>query len=178
MKNVNKISIVGGPGTGKSTLAKNLGKKLNLPVYHLDQINFLENWEERDKEERDNIILEKVKENKWIIDGTYKKTLEERIKNADLVIFLNYSKLARLKGILSRYKNNKNKERFEIPGCEEKMELSFVKFTLSWEKTNKNFVKEILEKYNNKEILIFKNRKKLNKWYEKEFGEKIEIYEN
>ena len=29
MKNVNKISIVGGPGTGKSTLAKKLGKKLN-----------------------------------------------------------------------------------------------------------------------------------------------------
>lgn len=37
-KFINKVVIVGGPGTGKSTLAKNLGKQLNLPVYHLDGI--------------------------------------------------------------------------------------------------------------------------------------------
>lgn len=37
-KFINKVVIVGGSGTGKSTLAKNLGKQLNLPVYHLDGI--------------------------------------------------------------------------------------------------------------------------------------------
>ena len=89
MKDINRISIIGGPGTGKSTLAKNLGKKINLPDYHLDQINFLENWKERDKQERDMIISQKANEQKWIIDGTYKKTIEERIKKADLIIFNN-----------------------------------------------------------------------------------------
>ena len=42
--NVNKISIIGGPGTVKSTLANNLGKELNLPVYHLDGIHYLDNF--------------------------------------------------------------------------------------------------------------------------------------
>ncbi|MFW5904155.1 MAG: AAA family ATPase [Candidatus Saliniplasma sp.] len=31
-----KIAIIGSPGSGKSTFAKKLGKKLNIPVYHLD----------------------------------------------------------------------------------------------------------------------------------------------
>ena len=36
----NRISIVGGSGTGKSTLCDILAKKLNLPAIHLDAINF------------------------------------------------------------------------------------------------------------------------------------------
>lgn len=53
---MNRISIIGGSGTGKTTLANNLGKQLNLPVYHIDGINYLDNWQERDKGERDKII--------------------------------------------------------------------------------------------------------------------------
>ena len=90
MEKVKRISIVGGPGTGKSTLAYNLGKRLDLPVYHLDAIDHFENWRKRDSKERDKIILEKIEEPKWVIDGTYTSTLEKRLKNSDLVIFLNY----------------------------------------------------------------------------------------
>ena len=78
MEKVKRISIVGGPGTGKSTLAYNLGKKLDLPVYHLDAIDHFENWRKRDSKERDKIILEKIEEPKWVIDGTYASTLEKR----------------------------------------------------------------------------------------------------
>ena len=42
----NRISIVGGSGTGKSTLCDILAKKLNLPAIHLDAINFEANWVE------------------------------------------------------------------------------------------------------------------------------------
>ena len=47
------------------------------------------------------------------------------------------------------------------------------KSTFNWEKTNKKYIYEILEKYKNKRVIIFKNRRKLNKWYEEKFGEKI-----
>ena len=52
----NRISIVGGSGTGKSTLCDILAKKLNLPAIHLDAINFEANWVEIDKNKRDKII--------------------------------------------------------------------------------------------------------------------------
>ena len=51
MENINRISVIGGSGTGKTTLTSNLGNKLNLPIYHIDGIHHLKNWEIRDKSE-------------------------------------------------------------------------------------------------------------------------------
>ena len=93
IKTAKKISIIGGTGTGKTTLSNTLGKVLNLPVCHIDGIQYLENWERRNNEDRDRIILEKVSKNKWIIDGSYRATLEQRLTNADLIIYLDYSSL-------------------------------------------------------------------------------------
>ena len=175
MKEIQKIAIIGGPGTGKSTLAKNLGKEMKLPVYHIDGIHHLKNWEIRPTQERDAIISEKVKEPKWIIDGTYKATLEERVINADLIIFLDYSTIAKLKGILSRYFKNKGQEKPEIPGCKEKMDWEFIQLTMKWNKTKRKIVKDILDRYKDKKILIFKNRRSLNKWYENKLKKGIEL---
>lgn len=175
MENIYRISIIGGPGTGKSTLANNLGKDLNLPVYHLDGIHHLENWKERDKEERDKIIIDKLDKPKWIMDGTYKSTLEKRVKASDLIIFLNYSTVARLKGILSRYFKNRGKEKVDIPGCKERMTWKFLKFTIIWNKTRGNTIKDVLDKIQDKKIIIFENRRTLNKWYENKFNKRIEI---
>ena len=175
LKDINRISIIGGPGTGKSTLANNIGRELDLPIYHLDAIHHLENWKVRDSIERDKIILEKINEDKWVIDGTYKSTLESRVKKSDMVIFLNYSTIARVKGVLSRYLKNKGQEKPEIPGCKEQMNWKFLKLVITWRKGRINIIKESLEKNKDKNIIIFKSRRKLNKWYKKEFGKKIEV---
>lgn len=55
------------------------------------------------------------------------------------------------------------------------MDIEFLRFTINWNKTKREFVKEILDRNKEKNIMIFKNRKQLNKWYEKEFSEKMEI---
>ena len=175
LKDMNRISVIGGPGTGKSTLANNIGKELNLPIYHLDAIHHLENWKVRDSVERDKIILEKIEEERWVIDGTYKSTLEARVKKSDMVIFLNYSTIARVRSVLSRYFKNKGKEKPEIPGCKEQMNWKFLKLVIKWEQGRINIINETLEKNKDKNIIIFKNRRKLNKWYKKEFGKIIEV---
>lgn len=175
MENICKIIIIGGPGTGKSTLANNLARNLELPVYHLDAIHHLPNWEIRDKKERDEIILQKIEEPKWVIDGTYTSTLEKRMQKSDLIIFFDYPTIVKLKNILHRYLKNKEKQREEIPGCKEKMDMAFIKQTINWNKKKKSKIYELLEKNKDKKVLVFKSRRKLNKWYKDMFNEKIKL---
>ena len=56
--NLNRISIIGALGTGKTTLANELSKIYNIPATHIDGIHHLGNWQIRDKKERDKIILD------------------------------------------------------------------------------------------------------------------------
>ena len=78
----NRISIVGGSGSGKSTLCNILSKELNLPAIHLDAINYNANWDEIDKTQRDEIILNKIesiqnKINSININSSESKDLKE-----------------------------------------------------------------------------------------------------
>ena len=160
-KNVSRISIIGGSGSGKSTLANILSKKLDIPAVHLDAINYKNNWVEIDKTERDKIIEEKANEDKWIIDGNYNKTW---LENADLIIWLDYSTFAQVKGVLKRYIQNHNKEKEELPGCKERFNLKFYKYVLTYNKKKRPDVVKMLEKIPKNKIITFKNQKDLNKW--------------
>lgn len=173
INSISKISIIGGPGTGKSTLARNLGKELNLPVCHIDSIHHLENWKVRNKAERDSIILEKISQPKWIMDGTYRDTLKIRLEKSDFIIFLDYSTISKIKGILSRYLKNRGIEKPDIPGCKEKISFKFFWFTVKWNYTKRSFILQNIKNVDKNKLLIFKNRKQLNKWFEKEFKKKI-----
>ena len=169
----NRIAIVGAPGTGKTTLANNLSEILKIEATHIDGIHHLENWQQRDKTERDEMILNIVNREKWIIDGTYKSTLKPRFEKADLIIWLDFSSLAQLKGIMQRYLKNKDKEKPEIPGCKEKMDKEFFTYVAKYNKTKRKYIVENLEGINKEKILIFKNRNQVNKWLKKIKNENI-----
>lgn len=160
----NRISIVGGSGSGKSTLCNILSKELGLPAIHLDAINYEPNWVEIDKTERDNIILSKAQDDKWVIDGNYNKTLKERFDKADLIIWLDYSTLKQLHGILKRYFTTRNSERPEIPGCKERLEPEFIKYVLTYNKKKRPVILDYLKDVPKEKILIFKHQKDLNAW--------------
>lgn len=159
----NKISIVGGSGTGKTTLSNKLSKLYNIPVIHIDGINYLPNWEQVDKNKRDGIILSYVEQDKWIIDGTYNNTLKQRFERADLIIWLDYSTFAQLKGVIKRFLQNPYKEKPEAPGCKERLNFKFLKFVLTYRK-KRHFITENLECISEDKIIIFKKQKDLNKW--------------
>lgn len=160
----NRISIVGGSGSGKSTLCNILSKELGLPAIHLDAINYEPNWVEIDKAERDNIILSKAQDDKWVIDGNYNKTLKERFDKADLIIWLDYSTLKQLHEILKRYFTTRNSERPEIPGCKERLEPEFIKYVLTYNKKKRPVILDYLKDVPKEKVLIFKHQKDLNAW--------------
>ena len=51
-----KIAIIGYSGAGKSDLAKKLGEKYQIPVLHLDLVNFNKNRNVRDSLDAKNLI--------------------------------------------------------------------------------------------------------------------------
>lgn len=173
----NRISIVGGSGSGKSTLANILSKELKLPAIHLDAINFNSNWVEIDKKERDKIISTKASEDKWIIDGNYNKTLKERFNKADLIIWLDYSTIKQLKGVIKRYLKTYNKERPEIPGCKERLDFTFIKYVFTYNKKKRPVIVDYLKNIPKEKVVVFRKQKDLNEWL-KEFTGNKNILEN
>ena len=55
------------------------------------------------------------------------------------------------------------------------MNWNFLKLVIKWEKGIKKIIIETLEKNKDKNIIIFNNGRKLNKWYKNEFGKRIEV---
>jgi adenylate kinase family enzyme len=166
-----KIQIIGFSGAGKSTLCKQFGKFYNLPVLHMDSLNFLSNWVERDRLEFNNIVDEFLDTNdSWVIDGNYFRISPKRYQQADLVLFLKYNRLTCIKGVIKRYKTYKNSSRPDMAsGCKERLNFSFLMWVLFKGRTKKRR-KHMLEVVNNaKSAKVFKNRKELNK-YLKELG--------
>lgn len=159
-----KIAIIGAPGTGKTTLANKLSEIFHIKATHIDGLHHLENWQIRDKSERDKMILDVVEKEEWIIDGTYKSTLKARLEKADLIIWLDFSTINQLKGIVGRYLKNKGIEKPEIPGCKEKMDKEFFFYVLKYNRKKRKIIVENLEGIDKNKVLIFKNRKLVNKW--------------
>ena len=90
-----------------------------------------------------------------------------------MVIYLDYSSIAQVKGVLGRFIKNHGKEKQEIPGCKERMSWEFLWWVVNWRKNKRQTIVNNLKEISNYKIHIFKTRRQLNKWYKNQFNEKI-----
>lgn len=128
-----RIVVMGvSAGAGKSTFARKLGKKLNLPVYHLDAYYWQPGWKEATPKEFRAVQENLVKKDKWIIEGNYTATADIRLSRADTLIYLEVPLAVCVYRVLKRWLTHIGKTRPDIgEGCPEKMEAAFLKFIVS-----------------------------------------------
>lgn len=154
-----RILIIGSPGSGKSRLSVLLGTKLNLPVVHLDKLFWLDGWTSRDKEEFDSLLLKELEKDKWIIDGNFKRTLELRLKYADSVILLNYPSFVCRLRVLKRIVFNRRKTRPDMANnCPERYDRKFMQYVKAFKKESLPAIKKILQEEGAKVIEITNDR--------------------
>ena len=154
-----RIIVIGCPGSGKSTLSRELHNKTALPLYHLDMMYWNEDKttvEKPDFLKRLSTVLEK---DEWIIDGNYASTMEMRMEKCDTVIFLDFPLDTCLKGIAER----RGKPRSDMPWTEsEESDREFIEFVKNYNLQMRPQVIELVNKYSYKNILIFNNRNDVN----------------
>ena len=122
-----KIAIIGYSGAGKSTLAKRLAGELGIEPFYLDRVHFLPNWVEREREEAREMVRAQMANPSWVIDGNYAYLLrEERLRDADEIIWLNYPRLVCLLRALKRNRVFRGKTRESAAdSCIERMNWEF-----------------------------------------------------
>jgi len=86
-----RILIIGNGGGGKSTLAIKVGKALDLPVCHLDQLIWKANWQATSESEFTQIHNKVISEPGWVVEGVgYDSTIELRVKRSDVIVYIDY----------------------------------------------------------------------------------------
>lgn len=91
-----RVMIVGGAGSGKSTMARALGARTGLPVYHMDHIHWRPGWEARPRDARRAMALDVEARDAWIFEGGFSTTYVNRLSRADTVIWLDLPVALRL----------------------------------------------------------------------------------
>ena len=162
MQAAKKIIVIGCPGSGKSTFARTLHQKTNIPLYHLDMMY----WNEDKTTVPKSVFLERLgavlKTDAWIIDGNYGSTMEFRLAVCDTVIFLDYPLEICLNGI----KERQGKPRADMPWIETEEDAEFIEFIKNYNEQQKPKVLELFEQYKDKNIIVFTNREQANAFLE------------
>ncbi|PAT01819.1 hypothetical protein CI105_04845 [Candidatus Izimaplasma bacterium ZiA1] len=165
---MNKILILGSSGTGKTTLARTLSKKLKITALHLDSVYWEKNWRNIGKDEFDKKMKSFLKNNQsWVIDGNYLNNshFKYRLDLADTIIYLDYGVSVALKGIFQRASKYRHQVRSDMAsGCVEGIDQDFLKYVAKFSDKGK-MIKAIIKKYENKKrVLIFNSRKELSEF--------------
>jgi adenylate kinase family enzyme len=124
-----RVMIVGAPGSGKSVLARELGARTRLPVHHIDRIHWMPGWVERDRAEKTRLCHEVHARERWIFEGGHSVTWPERIARADTLIWLDIPVVLRQWRVIRRALRHYGETRPDLPeGCPERFDAGTLEF--------------------------------------------------
>ncbi|MBD3258137.1 AAA family ATPase [candidate division GN15 bacterium] len=143
-----RVLVIGHPGAGKSTLARHLAARTGLPLIHLDRAFWQPGWVETPHERWVRKTDELISRDAWVMDGSYTKTLKQRLARADTVIYLKFSRYLCLWRIVKRVVTNFGRVRADLGyGCPERLDFVFLKWAWHYRRDQYPVVEQLLQKY-------------------------------
>ena len=150
-----KVIIIGCPGSGKSTFGRKLRAITGLPLFHLDMMYWNQDGTTVPKEVFLGRLQDVMNNSKWIIDGNYAGSMEMRLNECDTVFFLDYPTKVCMAGIEAR----KGKVRSDMPWTEtDNTDEEFIAFINSFNSESRPGIIDLLKKYSSKNIVVFHSR--------------------
>lgn len=156
----NKILVLGCPGSGKSTFARKLAQRTGLPIVHLDNLWWRTDGTHISRAEFDQALETLLQGERWILDGNYSRTIEIRLRACDTAIFLDYPEEICMAGIAARV----GQARPDMPWTEKALDPELVALVQSYARDNRPTIYALLQKYPEKQALIFTSRVEADRW--------------
>jgi adenylate kinase family enzyme len=89
---MNRISVIGTSGSGKTAFADKLARILHIPHVELDALHWEANWIPAHRENFRSRVREAVGAERWVVDGNYSKSARDLVwGRADTIVWLDYS---------------------------------------------------------------------------------------
>lgn len=161
---MDRILVIGSGGSGKSTLSQKLGTLLDLPVIHLDTYFWNANWVPKPNEEWERIVEHFTNEEHWIMDGNYTRTMDIRIKKADLIIFMDMPRILCMYRIIKRRFMYHKKSRPDMnQECQEKLDWEFLKWVWNYRARSRvNTIQKLEQIKEPQQVITVKTKKQVN----------------
>ncbi len=156
-----RIAIIGLPGSGKSTFAMELGDILHLPVHHLDNYCFV-NGVKADPQDLIANQQKLVDQESWIIEGCSIKTLEMRLRRADMVVYLDFPRLLCVWRVFKRLfmlDHDLSKS-----GCATLVNWELLKYIWNFKKEKSERIEALRAQYPKLDFYVLKSAKELDQF--------------
>ncbi|WP_139975505.1 MULTISPECIES: DNA topology modulation protein FlaR [Brucella/Ochrobactrum group] len=142
-----RIMIIGGAGSGKSSLARALSDITGLPVIHIDMLYWQPGWKMRSRDEIGRLASEVANQDRWIFEGNHSETMDYRASRADMLVFLDISTIRRLWRVIKRTAIHYGRSRPDMAeGCVERFDWDFLKWVAGYHKDGRIRALAFLEK--------------------------------
>jgi adenylate kinase family enzyme len=129
--------VIGGPGSGKSTLSKRIHELTGLPLYHLDKLHWRPGWVAPPKDEWRQQVSEIAGRDEWIIDGGYSNTFHLRMPRTDTIVWLDFPRRVCFPCVLKRLILNFGRVREDVaPGCPERLDFAFLQWAWTFQRAH------------------------------------------
>jgi adenylate kinase family enzyme len=157
---LDRVLIIGCPGSGKSFLARRLAAATGLPAVHLDRHFWGEGWTEPTREVWLARLAALLAAPRWIMDGNYTDTLALRLAAADTAIFLDFSSALCLVRVVRRALRwfGRNRGDDMAPGCRERIDLAFLLYVGRFSRDQRPRVLAALETFPGRVLVLRDNR--------------------
>lgn len=85
-----RILIIGGMGSGKTTLARAIGQRLSMPVHHLDEIARVGggNGPDRPAGERADAVAQILRSGRWVAEGIHLGWTDPLLEESEVIVWL------------------------------------------------------------------------------------------